>query len=66
MSHSLNSLKWVLWGLIKGSIVGAIQRDAWSLGYSSHSGSLATPCACGMPTSLAKTSDAVLHAQGIF
>ena len=36
VSHSLNSLKGVIWGTIWRSILGVIKRDTRSLDYSSY------------------------------
>ena len=35
MSHSLNSLKGVIWGIIEGSTIGVIKGDTRSLDYGS-------------------------------
>ena len=36
MSYSLNSLKWVIWGIIQGTALAAIKGDTRSLDYGSY------------------------------
>ena len=36
MSHNLNSLKGVIWGIIYGTTIGLIKGDTRSLDYSSY------------------------------